>query len=122
MDKPLLVFDGTCGFCNRVCRSLYRGDRHHRLHFLSRKDFEEQQKQLPETMRQQYPDTLLYFEDKQVYMYSEAAIRAGMKVGGIWKCAVLMHLIPVAWRNSLYQFFASKRYCFGKSNNCFLDD
>jgi predicted DCC family thiol-disulfide oxidoreductase YuxK len=70
-------------------------------------------------------DSLVFVEPldfallEQVFVRSDAALRVARYLGGPWKLALVMYLIPRSVRDTLYDQFAKRRYrWFGKHDIC----
>ena len=118
---PVLLYDGECGLCQRLVRLLLRLDRRGRLRFaplqglaaqgylqqhgLPAADFESMIL-VPDWARSDAPSAL---------RRTEAAIAALREVGGIGRVvAVVIRVVPTAWRDAGYRLVARwRRRVFG---------
>jgi predicted DCC family thiol-disulfide oxidoreductase YuxK len=128
-SNPILFYDGVCGLCNRLVQFLLKHDRHDRLRYASlQSDFAAKVLHRhgidPKDL-----DTLHVVEnfeqpDERVLQRSDAVLRAGRELGGLWSpLASLGKIVPRPLRDLFYRFIASNRYrVFGKSNTCMLPD
>ena len=129
MNQLIVFYDGICGLCNRLVQFLLKRDRHDRLRFASlQSDFAS--KVLgrhgidPKDL-----DTVHVVENYQqsnerVLDRSDAILRAGRELGGIWAFAAkLGSVVPRPLRNLFYRFVANNRYrVFGKYETCMLPE
>lgn len=54
-------------------------------------------------------DSVIYFKDKKMYLYSDAIIEILKDSHSIFSILNLQYLIPFKWRKNAYNFFAKKR-------------
>lgn len=127
--KPIILYDGVCGLCNRLVQFLLKHDRHGRLRFASlQSDFAAKVLQRhgfdPKDL-----DTLHVVENydqpsERVLQRSDAVLRAWRELGGIWSVlASVSRIIPRPLRDFVYRVVAQNRYrVFGKYDTCMLPD
>ena len=127
--NPIVLYDGVCGLCNRSVQFLLKHDKAGRFRFASlQSDFAE--KVLgrhgldPKDL-----DTVHVVEnydqpDERVLQRSDAVLRAGRELGGLWGAAAsIARVVPRALRDLVYRFVATNRYrMFGKYDACMLPD
>ena len=128
-SSPIILYDGVCGLCNRLVQFLLKHDRHGRLRYASlQSDFAAKVLQRhgfdPKDL-----DTLHVIENydhpsERVLQRSDAILRAGRELGGLWSpLASLAKIIPRPLRDLAYRFVARNRYrVFGKYDTCMLPD
>ena len=115
----VIYFDGFCGLCNRF------------VDFVLARDVARQFRFAPlqgstATLRfgpsgEVDPTTILLEEDGVVYERSTAALRIISRLGGIWRVASVLSLIPRPIRDAVYDWVARNRYAwFGKRDACRL--
>jgi predicted DCC family thiol-disulfide oxidoreductase YuxK len=127
--NPIVFYDGVCGLCNRMVQFLLKRDQHGRLRFASLQgDF------AADLLRRHGIDptdldtmhlVINYGQPKErVLNRSDAALRAGRELGGIWgTLAAIALVIPRGLRDFVYGFVARNRYrVFGKYETCMLPD
>ena len=126
---PIILYDGVCGLCNRLVQFLLKHDHDGRLYFASlQSDFAAKVLQRhgidPKDL-----DTLHVVEnfeqpDERVLQRSDAVLRAGRELGGVWAgLSSVAKVIPRALRDLVYRFVARNRYrVFGKYDTCMLPD
>ena len=126
---PIVLYDGVCGLCNRLVQFLLKHDHDGRLYFASlQSDFAVRLLQRhgfdPKDL-----DTLHVVEnfeqpDERVLQRSDAILRAGRELGGLWAAlSSLGRIVPRPVRDLVYRFVAQNRYrVFGKYDTCMLPD
>jgi predicted DCC family thiol-disulfide oxidoreductase YuxK len=122
LDSPILLFDGQCTLCNSLVRFLIRFDPHGRIRFaalpseVGRRLLQVCASGTPPSL----PDTVVLFYQGRCYIKSEAALQTMGHLGGLfaWISRVLA-LIPLAFRDWVYDWIARNRYTwFGKNKIC----
>ena len=129
MDNPIILYDGVCGLCNQLVQFLLKRDREGRLRFASL------QSDFAATVLQRHGidpkdlDTLHVVENynrsnERVLQRSNAILRAGRELGGLWSASSsIAGIIPRPLRDLVYRFVAGNRYrVFGKYDTCMLPD
>jgi len=106
--SPLLVYDGSCGFCSRAVQFILRHERRHDLQFVPRDS------QLGKDLRRRFHleavESLLWIADGQAHTESAAVLRSARYLGGIWSAlAAVGSLVPSPIRNAAYRFIARNR-------------
>lgn len=120
---PVLLYDGSCGVCNRSVQWILSHESEHSLRFAALES------PLGTTLRELSRvsadvDSVLWVERDgagvRASIRSSAAIHVGRYVGGAWKwLAGLAWLVPKPLRDLAYRGFASVRHHVAP-NACFL--
>lgn len=125
-SNPVLLYDGLCGFCSRGVQRILR--------------FENQKTMLFAALQSDYGkslvgrhaelegvDSVVFVEpgarpDKEkVFVRSDAVLHIARYLGGLWKLALVAHIVPRPVRDYLYDQFAKRRYrWFGKLDACLI--
>ena len=126
---PIVLYDGVCGLCNRLVQFLLKHDHDGRLYFASL------QSAFAVRLLQRHGfdpkdlDTLHVVEnfeqpDERVLQRSDAILRAGRELGGLWAAlSSVGRIVPRPVRDLVYRFVAQNRYrVFGKYDTCMLPD
>ena len=119
-DSPMLVYDGSCGFCSRAVQFILRHERRHDLKFVPRDS------PLGQTLRRQFHleqvESLLWIADGQAAIESNAVFRAADYLGGFWRAlSTLGSLVPPGLRNWGYRWIARNRRRFStEAAGCFV--
>ena len=118
---PILLFDGHCNFCNAWVRLIVRRDTAKKILFaplqssVGRKMLKEQKLDV------NYTDSLVFFEGERFSVSSTAALRIFSYLNGWERHLQLLSVLPLPFRDTLYQLFAKYRYkLFGRSEQCMV--
>ena len=106
--SPMLVYDGSCGFCSRSVRFILRHERRHDLSFVTRNS--ELGQALRPTHGMEAVESMLWIESGQVFAESGAVMKAAGYLGGWWRrLAVLGSFCPSFMLNEVYKYIAKNR-------------
>ncbi|MET0474451.1 MAG: DCC1-like thiol-disulfide oxidoreductase family protein [Mycobacterium sp.] len=125
-EPAILLYDGTCGFCDGAVKFILRVDRRGELRFAALdSDF-------GAAVLERHPalkavDSVVYVEapgsaDERVSVRSAAALRVARYLGGPWRAlGAVAGLVPAPVLDWLYDRFAAIRYrVFGRIDSCAL--
>jgi predicted DCC family thiol-disulfide oxidoreductase YuxK len=116
--SPILVYDGSCGFCSRSLQFMLRHERRHDLLFVTRDS------ELGQRLRRKWGlesvQSMLWIEAGQVFVKSGAVIKAAAYLGGWWsRLAVVGSFFPSFILNAVYEFVAkNRRQLSSNSDSC----
>jgi predicted DCC family thiol-disulfide oxidoreductase YuxK len=122
---PVLLYDGTCGFCAESVQTILRHDRRGTLRFAPL------QGELGAAVVSRHPelesvDSMIWVESasgsaERVTVRSSAALRVAAYLGGIWRVLLLGYVLPAPIRDALYDFVARHRHhLMGHRDNCLV--
>lgn len=120
---PVLLYDEVCGFCDRFVRFLLARDRRAVLRFAPLEG------PYARSVIERHPglrgiDSVVLVEPEagggeRACARSTAALRAVACLGGGWRMALLVALVPRPLRDVFYDLFARWRYrLFGRYDSC----
>lgn len=118
--EHVILFDGTCNFCNFWVHFVIRRDRREKFHFASLRSG------VGEDLLNRYGvprevDSIVVIEKDRYFIESAAVLRIVKELDAPWKWFYLFILIPAPLRNGLYRLIARYRHhLFGGSNTCFI--
>lgn len=124
VSHTLVLYDGVCGLCNRFVNFLLRRDRRDEFRFAAL------QSQVAAGVLRRYGlntsdlDTVIVLPnfgqpDERVLVRTEALLWAVSRLGGIWRPARLVGILPRSVRDWVYSDLARRRYgIFGKYAAC----
>jgi predicted DCC family thiol-disulfide oxidoreductase YuxK len=116
--RYIVFYDGVCGLCNRSVRVLIKLDRQKILKFASL-----QSGFAKETLKGKELDidsgTIVFLDNEKILVKSNAIIQILHSFGGIYRLVSLLYIIPLQWRDSIYDWISRNRYrWFGKYESC----
>ncbi len=123
-SMPLLLYDGTCGFCASSVRFVLRHERRDTLRFAAL------QSAFGQAVIARHPDlrgidSMVWVDPaadgsaERVSVRSEAALRVLAYLGGWWTLLLPGRLVPRPVRDSLYRLIARHRHRLG-GEQCFV--
>jgi len=122
--SPVLLYDGLCGFCDRAVQFVLARDRRARLRFAPL------QGSFARGVLARHPelaqvDSLVLVEPdaaaggERVFVRTDGALRVARHLGGAWRAAALLRVVPRPLRDLAYDAFARVRYrVFGRHERC----
>ncbi|MFZ6051083.1 thiol-disulfide oxidoreductase DCC family protein [Halocola ammonii] len=119
--KPIVFYDGTCGFCNRTVNLLLEADREGNLRYaaLQGKTAEEL---LPKDLREDL-DTFVLWDGETSHTKSDAALEVIRYLPKRHRWLRIFRFIPGFIRNGVYSLIAKYRYrIFGRIQSCRLPE
>lgn len=103
--------------CNHFVDFLIKRDKRGKLHFASLQGKTAAELLEPEDIKDL--SSVVFKTDDRVYKYSTASIKATSQLGGIYKLALVLLIIPPFIRNTVYNFIAKNRIkWFGQREDC----
>ena len=118
-----MLFDGVCGLCNRTVDFLLRADRRGRLRFAPLQG-PTAAALLGELDSPLDLETVLYARRRdgaapELLDRSNAILAIFNDLGGAWRAAAALKLVPRPLRDAVYRWIAAHRYrWFGKRDAC----
>jgi predicted DCC family thiol-disulfide oxidoreductase YuxK len=124
MPRNIVFFDGVCNLCNGVVQMLIRLDTRKTLVFAPLQGITFAQHHASGFMAstQNVLDSIIFYAaDGRYYSESDAALRVIAALGGVYRLAMALFLIPRPIRNFLYRCIARNRYrLFGQRETCMI--
>jgi predicted DCC family thiol-disulfide oxidoreductase YuxK len=121
VDVPLVLYDGTCGLCNRSVQLILRHDRRGRFRFAAL------QSDIGRALLERHGlpvdalDTVVLVEDGRAWVKSRAALRIAAKMDSPWPILRVLRLVPRPVADFFYDRLANNRYrLFGRVDACML--
>lgn len=110
-ETPVLLYDGACGFCSWTVQLVLRHDRVGTLRFAAL------QSPFAERVLAQHPevrgiDSVVWVDPAkgQPCTRSAAGLRVAMYLGGAWRLALLIRMVPRPIRDWGYDLVARHRH------------
>ena len=117
---PVVLFDGDCRLCSYTVQFILRHDKKQIFGFYSRQSVLGKQMLVDQGMARCL-DSVILSQDGRVYVRSGAIIHIAELLGGFYRLASGLWIIPRFMRDALYDFIASHRYSwFGRNESCTL--
>jgi len=114
----VILFDGTCAFCERSVRFIAARD-HGYFKFGASQNPEGRELLARHGTSREAAKSLILIEDGQVYLRSTAVLRIARHITAPWRFAAVFLWLPVPIRDAVYRVVAAIRYRIaGQSNAC----
>ncbi|MGI9265182.1 MAG: thiol-disulfide oxidoreductase DCC family protein [Gammaproteobacteria bacterium] len=115
----IILFDGMCHLCLGSVRFLFRHDKKARYRFAWLQS--PAAGRLLSDIALPATDSVVLVQRGQFFFRSTAILKALTGLGGLWKLAAVLLVIPATLRDAVYDFVGARRYrWFGKSAQCDL--
>jgi predicted DCC family thiol-disulfide oxidoreductase YuxK len=115
ITTPLLLYDGTCGFCAGSVQFILARDRNGSMRFAAL-DSVAGRAVLERNPHMRDFDSVLFIEPpkgeqpERVFAHSDAALRAASYLGGPWRLVNVARIIPRPLRDAVYRLIARHRH------------
>jgi predicted DCC family thiol-disulfide oxidoreductase YuxK len=121
VENPIVLFDGTCNFCNGSVNFLIRQDKRNILRFAALQS-EAGKKLLQQyNLPADYLQSFVLIENGKAFQQSAAALKVLGHLPWYWKWTQPFWLVPSFVRNGVYNFIAKNRYrWFGRRQQCMV--
>ncbi|MDR7191755.1 thiol-disulfide oxidoreductase DCC family protein [Luteimonas terrae] len=118
---PIVVFDGVCALCSGWVRFLLRHDRRARFHFAAMQETVGHDLLVEHGIDPADPVSFLLVDGDAAWHDSDGVIEVLRRLGGVWRAAVLLRMVPRALRDPAYRLLARNRYrVFGRRETCMV--
>jgi predicted DCC family thiol-disulfide oxidoreductase YuxK len=119
VSHAIVLFDGTCNFCNASVNFIIDRDPGANFKFAPLQSEAGERILLAHGLDGTRPDSLVLVEDGKAYTRSSAALRIAAHMRFPWPMLEFFLLIPPLIRNAVYDWIARNRYrWFGKHRAC----
>jgi predicted DCC family thiol-disulfide oxidoreductase YuxK len=119
--QPVLLYDGSCGLCQRVVRLLLRADHAGRLKFAPLQGAPAQAYLRARGLPGEDFDSLVFVPDwnaperQAPLLRTDGALAAAAVAGGGWRLVTWLRVLPAGLRDPFYRLVARTRYAlFGE--------
>jgi predicted DCC family thiol-disulfide oxidoreductase YuxK len=113
-----VYFDGYCGLCDRFVRFVVARDRRGRYRFAPLQGTTARNR-LPESPDPAALTTVVLEDGGRFRVRSDAALAVLAGLGGLWRLAALLRIIPRPLRDAVYDWIARHRFrWFGRREQC----
>lgn len=122
-DAPIVVFDGVCRLCSGWVRFLLKHDRSGRIRFAAMQGAHGRALLQRHGLDPDDPLSFLWVDGGSAYRNSDAIVRLLSSLGGAWRLADGMRVVPRGLRDAAYRVIARNRYrWFGRHETCLVPD
>ena len=119
MNSHLIIFDGICNFCNFCVNFIIKHDKNKNFKFASFQSNLAQNILKEKNIDSSRIDTIILLNNGRVHFKSSAALQIAKKLDGQWKLFFMLSIIPLPFRDMIYDLFARNRYkWFGSRESC----
>lgn len=120
-EPAVLLVDGQCLLCNRITHFVAKRDKARAFRFAMLQSPIGQQLLVDGSFPLDDIDTFVMVQGERYYTKSDAALRVFRKLDGWWRILYLFIVVPLSWRNWVYDNIARNRYrIFGRADVCLL--
>lgn len=118
-QRPIVVFDGVCNFCNRAVNFILANDAKEEILFAPRQSAPGQEILGRFGLPEEGIGSMLLVEGERLSTKSTAVLRVARRLRFPWNLAWAFSLVPAFIRDVFYDWFAANRYRWaGKSQQC----
>lgn len=118
-SHSIIFFDGFCNLCNNTVDFFILRDQNQFIKYAPL-----QGETAMKLLGKKYTEdlhTVIFYQDKKIYIKSEAIIRALIVLGPKYALSSILLVIPTFIRDFFYTLIAKNRYrFFGKKDSCRL--
>ncbi len=120
-EKPVILFDGVCNFCNGAVNFVLKQDKKGIFNFAALQSAAGQKLLQQYNLAMKDFDSFVLIENGKVYKKSTASLRVMNQLPWYWKEAQILRIVPRFLRDAIYDFIAKNRYkWFGKKEQCMI--
>ena len=125
-SPPVLLFDGVCNLCHGVVQFVIRHDPRGQFRFAALQSPAGQALLAahglsPTAALGADPDSVVLLAGGRAYQRSAAVLQVARRLGWPWRLLALGAVLPLGWRDALYDYVARHRYrWFGRQPACLL--
>lgn len=118
----IIVFDGVCVLCNGWVRFLLRHDHAGRYRFVAMQGGTGRRLLAAHGLDPRDPSSFLLIEGERSWRDTDAIRRVVAGLGGAWRFAHALTLLPRPLRDALYRLVARNRYRLFGMTTCHVPD
>lgn len=121
-EAPVLLYDGSCGFCSTAVQFVLRHDHLGTLRFAAlQSPFGERALAQHSELRGVDSAVWVDLARGQVLTRSAAGLRVARYLGGLWRLALLLWVVPRPIRDWVYDLIARHRHLLaGEATHCLV--
>ena len=119
--EPLVLYDGTCGLCDRSVQMILRHDRAGRFRFAAQQSDFAQGVMERHGLAADALSTVVLIHDGKAYTRSDAVLRIAGGMDRPWPALSVFRFVPRSIRDVVYRMVARSRYrIVGRADACML--
>ena len=119
MNHAIVLFDGTCAFCEGSVKFIARRDPAGYFRFGASQTPRAAELLAKHGLTREMTRSMVLIEDGQVYLRSTATLRIARRLPFPWRLAGVFLLVPRPLRDAMYRIIAAVRHRLaGRSNAC----
>jgi len=118
VTPSVVYFDGLCHLCDGFVRFVLARDRRRRFRFAPLQG-ETARRRLEGRFTGDAPGSVVLEEPRRFRIRSDAALAILTGLGGSWRLAGALRIIPRPLRDAMYDYVARKRFAwYGRRDTC----
>jgi predicted DCC family thiol-disulfide oxidoreductase YuxK len=115
----IVLFDGTCAFCEGAVKFIASRDPHGYFKFGASQSPVAEQLLAQHQVSRESARSIILIEEGQIYLRSTASLRIARRLSWPWSMAAAFLYVPRPLRDAVYRVVAAIRHRIaGKSNAC----
>lgn len=119
---PILLYDGTCNFCNASVATIVKHESNSMIRFASLQS-DLANELLQQQFKQEQPDSLIFIQNEQVHYYADAIFAMKHHLKWYFKLPLFcLELFRGKFADFCYQQIAKKRHSIIRKDVCFVPD
>ena len=119
MPHGIVLFDGTCAFCEGAVKFIATRDPHGYFKFGASQSPVAEQLLAQHQVSRESARSIILIEEGQIYLRSTASLRIAGRLSWPWSMAAAFLYVPRPLRDAVYRVVAAIRHRIaGKSNAC----
>jgi predicted DCC family thiol-disulfide oxidoreductase YuxK len=120
-QNSIILFDGICNLCNSSVKFILKRDKKKQFIFASLQSDAAENILLHHKYKKNGLNSIILIHRDKIYEKSSAVLNIFLVLGMPWRLFSVFYILPLSWRDFLYDFIAQNRYkWFGKKDSCIM--
>lgn len=119
-DGLIILFDGVCGFCNRIVRFVIERDKRSVFKFAPLQSSAGQRLLADNGLNDMGLSTFIFIEKGKICTKSTAALKVCRYLDGWWPLMYVFIIVPKKIRDGVYNRVAKNRYKLAGKESCMI--
>ena len=120
-DKPIILFDGVCNYCNSMVNFIIRQDTQKKFVFAPLQSEPAQKLLKMHNLPSAGFDSFVLIDNNKAHLRSSASLYVLKKLPWYWKWTQIFWIVPAFLRDAVYNIIARNRYrWFGRKESCMI--